>query len=55
MRKWELISQSKLLVIKSIILSNLLNKNYELKLGEFNNATGTERVNNLQKVKILST
>ena len=45
MRKWELIKQSKLLVIKSKILSNLLNEKHGLKLGEFNNTTGTERVN----------
>ena len=38
--------QSKLLKIKSKILSNLLNEKYELKLGEFNNtSTGTKRVN----------
>ena len=45
MRKGELIKQSKLLKIKSKILSNLVNKKYGLKLGEFNNTTGTERVN----------
>ena len=44
MRKWELIKQSKLLKIKSKILSNLLNERYGLKLGEFNNPTGTERI-----------
>ena len=44
MRKWELIKQSELLEIKSKILLNLFNKKYELKLGEFNNTTGTERV-----------
>ena len=31
-------------MIKSKILSNLFNEKYELKLGEFNNTTGTERV-----------
>ena len=45
MSKWELIEQSKLLKIKSNILSNLFNEKYGLKLGEFNNTTGTERVN----------
>ena len=45
MRKWELIKQNKLLVIKSKILSNLLNEKYGFKLGEFNNTAGTERVN----------
>ena len=45
MRKWELIKQSKPLKIKSKILSNLLNEKYGLKLGEFNNTTGNERVN----------
>ena len=44
MRKWELIKQSKPLKIKSKTLSNLFNEKYELKLGEFNNAIGTERV-----------
>ena len=44
MRKWELIKQSQLLKIKSQILSNLLNEKYGLKLGEFKNTTGTERV-----------
>ena len=44
MRKWELIKQSKLLKIKGKILSNLFNEKYGLKLGEFNNTTGTERV-----------
>ena len=43
MRKCRLIKQSKLLKIKSKILSNLFNKKYGLKLGEFN-TTGTERV-----------
>ena len=36
--------QRKLLKIKNKILSNLFNKKYGLKLGEFNNITGTERV-----------
>ena len=45
MRKWELIKQNKLLKIKSKILSNLFNEKYGLKLWEFNNTTGTERVN----------
>ena len=39
-----MIQQIKLLMIKSKILSNLFNEKYELKLGEFNNTTGTERV-----------
>ena len=45
MRKWELIKQSQLLKIKSQILSNLFNEKYGLRLGEFKNTTGTERVN----------
>ena len=44
MRKWELMNQSKLLKIKSKILSSLFNEKYMLKFGEFNNTTGTERV-----------
>ena len=36
-----------ILKIKSKILSNLLNEKYWLKLEEFNNRTGTERVNNV--------
>ena len=44
MRKWEMIKQSKLPKIKSKILSNMFNEKYELKFGEFNNTTGTERV-----------
>ena len=44
MRKWELIKQSQLLMIKSQILSNLFNEKYGLRLGEFKNTTGTERV-----------
>ena len=39
-----MIKQSKLLKIKSKIPTNLFNKKYGLKLGEFNNTTGTERV-----------
>ena len=50
MRKWELIKQSKLLQIKSQILSNLFNEKYGLKLGEFNNTTGTEKVNVISRV-----
>ena len=42
--KWELIKQSQLLKIKSQILSNLFNEKYGLRLGEFKNTTGTERV-----------
>ena len=41
---YELIKQSKLLKIKSQILSNLFNEKYGLKLGEFNNTSGVERV-----------
>ena len=41
--KMRMDQQSKL-VIKSIILSNLFNGKYGLKLGEFNNTTGTERI-----------
>ena len=44
MRKWELIKQSQILKIKSQILSNLFNEKYGLRLGEFKNTTGTERV-----------
>ena len=44
MRKWELIKQSQLLKIKSQILSKLFNEKYGLRLGEFKNTTGTERV-----------
>ena len=33
-------------MIKSKILSNLFNEKCGLKLGEFNNSTGSERVNN---------
>ena len=39
-----MIKESKLLKIKSKILSNLFSEKYGLKLGEFNNITGTERV-----------
>ena len=45
MRKWELIKQSQLLKIKSQILSNLFTEKYGLRLGEFRDTTGTERVN----------
>ena len=45
LRNWELIKESKLLKIKSKILSNLLDEKYGHMLGEFNNITGTERVN----------
>ena len=45
MRKWELIKQSQLLKIKSQLLSNLFNEKYGLRLGEFKNTTGTERLN----------
>ena len=41
-----MIKQSKLLKIKSKIPTNLFNEKYGLKLGEFNNTTGTERVKN---------
>ena len=51
MRKWELIKQSQLLQIKSQILSNLFNEKYGLRLGEFKNTTGTERVKNSAAVK----
>ena len=37
MRKYGLIKQSKLLKIKSKILSNLFNEKHGLKLGDFNN------------------
>ena len=39
-----MITQSKLLKIKSKILSNLFKKKYRYKLGGFNNTTGPERV-----------
>ena len=39
-----MIKQSKLLKIKSKILSNLFIEKYTLKLGEFHNTTGTRRV-----------
>ena len=42
-----MIKQSKLLKIKSQILSNLFNEKYGLRLGEFKNTTGTERVNRI--------
>ena len=38
--------------IKSKILSNLFNKKYWLKQGEFNNTTGTERVKQVLVIKI---
>ena len=44
MQKWELIQQGKPLKIKRKMLSNLFNGKYGLKLGKFNNTTGTERV-----------
>ena len=44
MRKWEMIKHSKLPKIKSKILSNMFSEKDGLKLGEFNNTTGTERV-----------
>ena len=53
MRKWVLIKQSKLLKIKSKILSDLITEKYGLKLGEFNNTTGTERVKLLWLLDIL--
>ena len=40
-----MIKQSKLLKIKNKILPNLSNEKYWLKLKEFNNISGTERVN----------
>ena len=53
MRKWELIKQSPLLKIKSQILSDLFNEKYGLRLGEFKNTTGAERVNdNFQKLNL---
>ena len=39
-----MIKQSQRLKIKSQILSNLFNEKYWLRLGEFKNTTGTERV-----------
>ena len=39
-----MIKQSKLLKIKSEILSNLFSVKYGLKLGELNISTGTEKV-----------
>ena len=46
MRKWESVYETKKTTEDYIIkiLSNLLNKTYGLKLGEFNNTTGTKRV-----------
>ena len=46
MRKWELIKQGMLRKIKGEIFLDLFNEKYGLKLGEFDNSTGTERVNN---------
>ena len=43
--KMRLIKQSQLLKIKSQIPSNLFNEKYGLRLGEFKNTTGTERIN----------
>ena len=42
--------QSKLLSIKTKILSNLFNEKYGLELGEFNSTAGTEKV----KLSIIS-
>ena len=36
--------KNKLLKIKKKIFSKFFNERYELKLGDFNNTTGTERV-----------
>ena len=41
--------RTKQLKSKSTILSNLFNEKYGLKLGEFQNTTGTERVNSFFK------
>ena len=46
----ELIKQSKLLKIKSNILSDLFNEKYGHKLGEFNYTTGTERVKGFSRI-----
>ena len=43
-----MIKQSKLVKIKSKILSNLFNEKYGLKFGEFDNTTETERVKVMQ-------
>ena len=48
-RKRELIKQSKLLKIKSKILSNLFNEKYGLQLGEVKTTTGTEKVKSVFK------
>ena len=40
-----MIKQSKQLEITNTIPSNLFNERYGLKLGEFSNTTGIERVN----------
>ena len=45
--KMRIDQQSQLLKIKIKILSNLFNEKYGLRLGEFNNTTGTERVNSV--------
>ena len=45
--KIELIKQNQLLKIKSQILSIFFNEKYGLRLGEFKNTTGLERVNNV--------
>ena len=55
MRKWELVKQSTLTEIKNEILSNLFNKEYGLKLWEFNRyTTGTERVKSWCKFVLTS-
>ena len=43
MRKMRIIKQSKLLKIKSKILSDLFNEKPSLKLGKLNNTTGSDR------------
>ena len=48
-----MIKQSKLPKIKGKYLSNLFIEKYMLKLGEFNNTTGTERVKWLRKYVII--
>ena len=53
MRQCELIKESKLLKIKSKILSNLFSEKYGLNLEEFNNTAGTERVNIIIMVTII--
>ena len=44
MRNWKLIKQGKVLKIKIKILLNLFHDKFGLKVGEFNNTTGIERV-----------